>query len=138
MKTYIRIFFVTLAFALAAAPAWAARRQRGEKAGVKFETLVFDFGTIRQSDKPVEHSYDFTVTGSSPVAVLYATPSCGCTASDIPRKPVSPGETGSIGVKFNPRHQKGEINKDVRVRLKNGAGKSEQITLRITGIVLPE
>lgn len=141
MKTatsaYIRAAILLLVAVLAAAPAWA-RKIPGEKAGVSFESLVYDFGTIKENDSPVAHDFTFTVTGTQPVAILYATPSCGCTASDFPRKPVKSGESGSIHITFNPRHQQGEVNKDVRVRMKNGAGKSEQITLRITGVVIPE
>ena len=115
-----------------------ARRTPGDKAGVHFESLVYDFGTIKADDPQVSHDFEFTVTGSSPVAILYATPSCGCTASDFPRKPTVAGGKEAIKVSFNPKGQKGEIDKDVRVRFKNGAGKSEQLTLRITGTVLPK
>ena len=38
----------------------------------------------------------------------------------------------------DPKGQKGEVEKDVRVRFKNGAGKSEQLTLRIKGVVIPK
>lgn len=115
-----------------------ARRNPGEKVGVDFDTLTYDFGTIKATDPAVHHDFNFTVTGSSAVAVLYASPSCGCTASEFPRKPVEAGATGTIKVSFNPLGQKGEVNKDVRVRLKNGDGKSEQLSLRIRGVVLPK
>ncbi len=116
----------------------AARRTPGEKVGVSFQSLIHDFGTIKASATPVEHEFTFTVTGNTPVAILYATPSCGCTASDFPRKPTGAGESGVITISFNPKGQKGEIDKDVRVRFKNGAGKSEQLTLRIIGVVVPD
>jgi len=45
---------------------------------------------------------------------------------------------GKIKVSFNPKGQRGEVDKDVRVRFKNGAGKSEQLTLRIKGCVVPQ
>lgn len=132
----IRILLSALVLIIAATPAWA-RREPGDKVGVHFESLIYDFGTLKQNSPHAKTEFKFTVTGSQPVAILYATPSCGCTASDFPRKPVDAGASGSISVSFNPKGQKGEVNKDVRVRMKNGAGKSEQITLRITGVVIP-
>lgn len=134
MKHIIIAAVITLCTLLSA----EARRTPGDKAGVQFETLVYDFGTIRSDSKAATHNFDFTVTGNSAVAILQATPSCGCTASDFPRKPTRPGEKASIKVSFNPRGQKGEVEKDVRVKFRNGSGKSESLTLRIKGVVIPK
>lgn len=132
-----KILLILLALCLCVGAA-EARRNPGEKVGVEFDSLTFDFGTIKATDPSVQHDFTFKVTGNSAVAVLYASPSCGCTASEFPRKPVEAGKDGTIKVSFNPLGQKGEINKDVRVRLKNGDGKSEQLSLRIRGVVLPK
>lgn len=138
MKTIYKIALLLCVLMAASADSWAARRVPGDKVGIAFDSLVYDFGTIRENDKEVRHDFTFTVTGSQPVAILYATPSCGCTASDFPRKPTAAGEKGVIKVSFNPKGQRGEVDKDVRVRFKNGAGKSEQLTLRIRGCVVPQ
>ncbi|MDE6157447.1 MAG: DUF1573 domain-containing protein [Muribaculaceae bacterium] len=138
MKTIYRIMIALCLLAAGTASVWGERRVPGDKVGVVFDSLVFDFGTIHESDKAPAHDFTFTVTGSQPVAILYATPSCGCTASDFPRKPSSPGDKAAIKVSFNPKGQRGEVDKDVRVRFKNGAGKSEQLTLRIKGCVIPD
>ena len=136
MKTALRTFITIALIAVMSVPVWG-RRMPGDKVGVSFDTLIYDFGTVSASAPAVKHEYVFEVTGKQPVAILYATPSCGCTASDFPRKPVKPGEKGIIKVTFDPKGQKGEVEKDVRVRFKNGADKSEQLTLRIRGVVLP-
>lgn len=136
MKTSLRIFFILLVASMTALPVWG-RRMPGEKVGVAFDSLIFDFGTVSASSAPVSHDYVFEVSGKQPVSILYATPSCGCTASDFPRKPTKPGEKGVIKVTFEPKGQKGEVEKDVRVRFRNGADKSEQLTLRIRGVVVP-
>ncbi len=137
MKTLRYLSILLAAFALCAFDA-TARRVPGDKVGISFDSLIYDFGTVSATSPAVEHDYTFEVKGSQPVAILYATPSCGCTASDFPRKPTMPGEKGIIKVTFDPKGQKGEVEKDVRVRFKNGAGKSEQLTLRIKGVVIPK
>lgn len=133
MKRILLITLVTLLgiFAVSAvAP--------GEKVGVSFPETVFDFGTVKQTDKDVTHEFEMTVTGKSPVAIVSANASCGCTRPKFEPKPTEPGKSTKIFVRFIPRGQKGEINKSVRVRLKNGEGKSESVTLRIKGVVVPE
>ncbi len=119
---------------------WAAadaRRVPGDKAGVTFDNMIYDFGTVKQSDDKVTHEFVMTVTGDKPVAIISATANCGCTTPKYERKPISPGETTTITVSFVPKGQRGEIDKTVRVRLKNGTGKSETVNLRITGVVVP-
>ena len=115
----------------------AARKAPGEKVGVTFDTMAYDFGTINQADEKVTHEFVTTVTGESPVAILSASASCGCTKPSYDRKPAKPTKSTKIKVSFYPKGQKGEINKSVRLRLKNGDGKSEDITLRIVGVVVP-
>ena len=138
MKTIYKVLLVLCVIVAATADMWGARRVPGDKVGIVFDSLIYDFGTIHENDPAPRHDFTFTVTGSQPVAILYATPSCGCTASDFPRKPAAPGEKAVIKVSFTPKGQHGEVDKDVRVRFKNGAGKSEQITLRIKGCVVPD
>lgn len=115
-----------------------ARRIPGQKVGASFPELVYDFGTVKSSGKAVVHEFTMEVTGTSPVAILTATASCGCTTPEYPKKPVKPGEKATVKVTFSPKGQKGELEKDVRLRLRNGDGKSEQVTLRLRGTVIPE
>lgn len=113
-----------------------ARRTPGDKVGVSFDNTVYDFGTLYTNSDPVHHKFPLTVTGTTPVAIIMAKPSCGCTASEYPKQPLKPGDKASISITFNPNGQFGEINKTVRVMLKNANGKSEQLTLKIKGTVL--
>ena len=122
---------------LVAVLATGARSNAGEKTGVTFDTLDYDFGTVKESGDKVHHDFVMTVSGDSPVAILQANASCGCTKPSYDRKPVRPGEKSAIKVTFVPKGQKGEVNKDIRIKLKNGKGKSETVTLRLTGVVTP-
>ncbi len=49
-----------------------------------------------------------------------------------------PGQTGTIKVTFLPEGQRGEINKVVKLRLRNSEGRSEQVSLRLQGVVVPQ
>lgn len=82
----------------------------------------------------------FTMTnnGSGAVAILSARASCGCTEPSFPRKPVAPGEEAVVNVGFNTTGQRGEIDKEVTLRLRAANGRSEKVQLRIRGVVVPE
>lgn len=133
MKKFLILFLLSLSCLLPV----EAKRVPGEKVGVEFETLIYDFGTVKADSGPVKHSFGYTVTGDSPVAILSAQANCGCTTPEYDRKPATPGGKGAIKVSFLTAGQKGEIDKEVRVRLRNGAGRSESVTLRIRGVVVP-
>jgi len=134
MKT-LRIILLLVASVLVSATAQA--RTPGEKVGVKFESLEYDFGNVNENSGKIVHEFVYTNTGDSPVSILRAKASCGCTVPRYSRKPVMPGETGSVTVTFRTVRQRGEQNKDVRLRFKNSKGKSEEISVHLTGVVLP-
>ena len=105
---------------------------------LEFSNKEYDFGTVGSDAKPVVHEFEFKNVTDEPVAVLSASAQCGCTHPEYPVKPVAPGETAVIKVTFVPTGQKGNINKDVRVRFRGAkAKKSERVTLRLTGRVTP-
>jgi hypothetical protein len=75
---------------------------------------AFNFGTIAEGEK-VEYSYRFKNTGSTPLMIVSATASCGCTVPEKPEKPVLPGETSYIKVVFNSQGKVGQNHKDITV-----------------------
>ena len=135
MKSISKILLV-LAVLLVGVASVSARKAPGSKVGTEFSTLVFDFGTVNADKGSVEHKFIMTNTGTQPVAILTAVPSCGCTVADYSKKPIEPGEATTIKVKFNLAGQRGEINKDVKLRLKS-ASATERVTLKIKGVVIP-
>ncbi|MBP3536472.1 MAG: DUF1573 domain-containing protein [Muribaculaceae bacterium] len=116
----------------------SARGKAGAKVGVDFDATTYEFGNVSESGKPVSHTFTYTNTGTTPVAVLWAKTSCGCTEPVYERKPLKPGEKATVKVTFDPKGQRGEVDKDIRLRMRNGAGKSEEITLRLKGAVIPK
>ncbi len=113
------------------------RKTPGEKVGATFEAVSYDFVTVKESAGDVVHEFEIANSGTTPLAIIWVKPKCGCTVPDYPRKPLKPGEKAKIKVTFNPKGQRGEADKDIRVKLRNGAGKSEEVSLRLRGSVLP-
>lgn len=130
-----KIYLTLIAVLIGAVATFAAS---GEDVTVKFDATVFDFGTISSGNGPVTHVFEMTNEGTMPVAILSASTSCGCTRPEFPKKPVPAGETAKIKVSFLPEAQRGEIRRDIKLRLKSASGKSRRVTLKIEGVVVPE
>ena len=79
-----------------------------------FETLEYDFGRVIKGEK-LSYAFKFKNTGKSNLIISSARSSCGCTTSTPPQAPIRPGESGEIGVTFDSKNQKGEVNKMVVV-----------------------
>lgn len=93
----------------------------GEYPEISFEEALFDFGSVKEG-VVVEHTFSFTNTGTQPLKVSQAKPSCGCTAPDWTREEIAPGEKGMVTVKFDSKGRPGQQNKSVRLitNTKNG------------------
>lgn len=87
--------------------------ESSEGAEMTFETEVIDYGTIPQNADGVR-TFKFTNTGSAPLIISNAKGSCGCTVPTWPKKPINPGESAEISVKY-ATNRLGPINKSVTV-----------------------
>lgn len=102
--------------------------QPASQAGIEFEKLVHDYGTMDQyGDGGCE--FKFTNTGKQPLIISNAKGSCGCTVPAWPREPIAPGATGVIKVKYDTKRV-GPINKSVTVTTNAGVK-----VLRIKGVI---
>lgn len=88
--------------------------QVGPTTSIKFESKKFQFGEITSGDK-VTTTYKFTNTGNEPLLISDVKTSCGCTASDYPREPIAPGESGEIEAVFDSSGKSGAQTKNVTV-----------------------
>ena len=102
-------------------------------AGVfSFETEVLDYGTIAHKSDGTR-VFNFTNIGKSPIIITRAKASCGCTVPNVPKKPIMPGESAKISVKYATTRV-GSFSKSITI-YSNAATKSKMI--RIKGKVLP-
>lgn len=74
---------------------------------------VHDFGTIREADGPVSHT--FTVINKSRKAAVIDDVSawCGCTTVSYPKRPIAARAKAKVTVTFNPRYRPGRFSKEV-------------------------
>ncbi|HRN05005.1 MAG TPA: DUF1573 domain-containing protein, partial [Muribaculaceae bacterium] len=92
-------------------------------------------GNIKENGGPVSYEFVFTNEGESPLVIVSATASCGCTMPRYPKAPIASGKTEKIRVTYLPKGRPGEFNKSVKVRTNDP--KNKKVTLRISGVVVP-
>ena len=74
---------------------------------IVFDEREHDFGRFSPtgSDTLKTHTFTFRNTGGSDLVVLHAVSGCGCTKPEYTKKPVKPGETGTIKVSYRGEGQ---------------------------------
>jgi hypothetical protein len=85
-----------------------------QAAVMRFENGNYDFGKISQGEK-VYYSYKFKNVGKSPLIILNATATCGCTVPEVPKEPIKPGAEGEIKVVFDSNGKSGMQDKVITV-----------------------
>ncbi len=99
---------------------------------IEFESLEFDFGTLKQGDK-ANHNFVFKNTGKSDLVIRRIRAACGCTATNPEKMVIKPGESSHITVTFNSRGQRGRQNKTITI-ITNDPNQSSTV-LRVRGTV---
>ncbi|MFT5640292.1 MAG: hypothetical protein ACI9A7_000389 [Cyclobacteriaceae bacterium] len=102
---------------------------------ITFSESTFEFGEISQGDR-VEHIFEYTNTGTSPLVLASVRTTCGCTATDWEKEPIAPGEKSSIKVKFNSTGKIGMQNKVVTI-MSNAVNNPERVKI-VTNVLRPE
>lgn len=82
---------------------------------ITFKMLEHNFGTVKAGEK-VGCIFPFTNTGDADLVLTSATASCGCTVPKYNKKPVAPGETGTVEVVFDTSGREGMQTKTVVVQ----------------------
>lgn len=100
-------------------------------ADIKFESLSFDFGTLKVGDVKVG-TYTFTNTGNKPLILDDVKTSCDCTTIEYPKAPIMPGKSGVIKATYTAKDL-GQISKYITV-FSNGV--SNRIVLKTKGNVI--
>ncbi|MDX1315674.1 MAG: DUF1573 domain-containing protein [Eudoraea sp.] len=82
-------------------------------AKIEFKAETLDYGVIEKGSDGVR-VFEFTNTGDAPLIISKVSSSCGCTIPKKPEKPILPGETGEIQVKYDTKRV-GPIRKAITV-----------------------
>ena len=112
-------------------------RVSGPNPNEKKETLSFnktehDFGVIPEAGGEVECEFTVENTGATPLIILKATPSCGCTVAGWTEEPIAPGKKGFVKATFNPKGIKAPFTRSITVYT---SGNPERVTLTLKGDV---
>lgn len=112
----------------------AEEKPEGPLAVASFPKLEHDFGTIKEGDV-VEHTFTFKNTGSAPLIIQNAAPSCGCTVPDWTKEPIPVGGSGFVKAKFDSNGKPNIQNKTITVTANTYP---KQTVLRFKAMVLPK
>jgi len=104
----------------------------GETGEISFREYEHDFGKISEGEK-VAHIFEFENKGPGNLVLKSASTSCGCTVTKYDKKPIAPGQTGSLEVVFDSGGRTGMQTKTVSV---HSNSKTEVVILKITAEVL--
>ena len=101
---------------------------------VSFNTKEHNFGTVNEGDV-VETTFKITNSGKTDLVIMDAKVTCGCTVPIWPKKPIKPGETEDIKVKFNTNGKRNRQQKNITLITNTESGR-EILTLK--GMVTPK
>ncbi|MCE5345017.1 MAG: DUF1573 domain-containing protein [Bacteroidales bacterium] len=99
--------------------------------GITFNKTIHNFGKLIQDD-PAGCEFIFYNKGRSPIIISDITASCGCTVPSWSKKPVMPGDSGSIQVLYLT-NAPGTFEKEITV-FSNAT--KEPLLLKIKGKVI--
>ncbi len=99
-------------------------------AKINFLTTEIDYGIIEKGSNGVR-DFIFTNDGDSPLIITNVKSTCGCTIPKKPNKPILPGETEKIQVKYDT-NRVGLIRKSIVV---NSNAETPTVILKISGKV---
>jgi hypothetical protein len=112
----------------------ANKKPDGPLPVAQFSTVEHDFGTITEGES-VEHTYLVKNTGTAPLIIQKAEPSCGCTVPDWSKQPIPPGGNGFVKAKFDSSGKPGIQNKSITVTANTYP---VQTVLRFKAMVTPK
>ncbi len=109
----------------------AFAQNAAKQADIKFDKTSHNFGTFSEDDPVVTCVFTFTNTGTAPLIIHQAVPSCGCAVPTYTKEPVKPGEKGKLEIRYNGAGKfPGHFKKSITVRTN---GKTKMVRLYVEG-----
>ncbi|MCM1150833.1 MAG: DUF1573 domain-containing protein [Alistipes sp.] len=99
-----------------------------------FDSPTWDFGSIRESDGRVSHTFAGINRGAEPAVIVDVVTSCGCTVPEFSRKPVLPGDSVRITVTYDPMNRPGAFSRELGVYTSE---RKRAASLTVRGSVVP-
>ena len=124
MKNFLVLFIAFFGFTLV--------HSQEMKPEISFEKTVIDYGTVNKGDNGIRE-FVFKNSGNAPLIISNVKSTCGCTIPKKPEKPILPGESEKIQVKYDTKRV-GFIRKSITVT--SNAASSPTTILKIKGQVV--
>lgn len=121
----------TLAFGMANAQDTEKKDTPVNGAKIRFTETIHNYGDIAKGSDG-KCTFTFFNDGNEPLILQNVKPACGCTKGNYTEKPVMPGQSGTIDIKYNTQNV-GGFSKTIRVT--SNAVDHPNITLTIRGNV---
>lgn len=126
---------ILFAFTLILLTASVTSAQQKEASIAAVDSVVYDFGDIKEVDGPATHIFKITNKGEVALVVTKVVASCGCTTPDWTKEPIPTGGIGEIKVTYDPTNRPGPFTKTISVY---SNGKTGSFILTIKGKVIPK
>jgi len=131
MKKLLFILFVLLTGAAGYSQTKEEIRKDFTGPDFKFDSDVIDYGDVAKGSDG-SRVFKFKNVGKAPLIISNIKSSCGCTVPEKPEKPIMPGETAEIKVKYDT-NRSGPFSKSITIA---SNAFEETKTLSIKGRVL--
>ena len=96
-----------------------------------FDRVSHDFGDVKRKGGDLIKEYRFVNKGDAPLVIKKITKSCSCMSVTYSRKPVLPGESSVIKIKYEPHKvEAGVFNKVIQIYSNDATGKVRLITIQ--------
>ena len=105
-----------------------SQKQKANKTEITFRETSYNFGSVNIGDT-VSYNFKSTNSGNKELVINEVKTSCGCTVPNYSAKVVSPGDTGSIEVKFETAGYLGHQNKSIFV-YSNAQNEVKKLTIK--------
>lgn len=103
------------------------------QAEIKFDKVTQDLGTFSEESPVKKAVFTFTNVGNKPLVLNQVVASCGCTVPRYDKKPIAPGQKGTISVTYNGTGKfPGHFKKSITVR---SNAKTELTRLYVEGVM---
>ncbi|HIW97272.1 MAG TPA: DUF1573 domain-containing protein [Candidatus Tidjanibacter gallistercoris] len=108
----------------------AAQTRQEQAPELTFDRQEHDFGTLHFRGEARTAAFTFTNTGSAPLVITRTEQSCTCLSVSYPRKPVMPGESGTLEITYTPKNETGPFNNNVKIYSNTGSGRPAVVFVR--------
>ena len=86
---------------------------------IQFEERVYNFGTIKEKDGKVSHTFVYKNKGNKPVVIDDIHSACGCIGKMVTQGAIKPGGKGKVTITFDPGYKSGFFSKEIVVLSNN-------------------